>query len=1186
MNPSPNGRTPSLASNPVLAQVCDEIIDRLQSEAGLDEDDLRREFPEFAAELSRLLPTLRALVSLGTPSGPGDGPAPGIAVEPDLTARSLGDYRVLREVGRGGMGVVYEAVQVSLNRRVALKVLPSAAALDARRLSRFKTESQLAALLSHRNIVPVFAVGCESGVHYYAMQFVAGRTLAEHIAAMRDGHGELLPGAESPPPGLGRIAPEPGLSLGRLRSREHALAAARLGIQAAEALAAAHDEGIVHRDIKPANLMVEPHGHLWVTDFGLARLQSEAGLTHTGDVIGTLRYMSPEQALGRLAAVDSRTDLYSLGITLYELLTLRPACDGADQATVVRQILDEAPAPAARLNPAIPRDLETIVHKSMSKDPRDRYDTAHAMADDLRLFLCGRPILANRPGPLDHALKWARRRWKFVATTAAVAALVMTLTVAGLSWSNARLQALTRSLAAEKDRADRHASEEARQRTLADQRLALADRHLDVARLRLARQALEQGQVERTQEILAEAIPSPNDEDPRGFSWHYLKRAASREIELFQGHATGISCARVLDGGRTLAYGTEAGEVCLLDLSSGELLMRRSPRPAEVNFLDASADGRRLVTASVQRATRLSDVCIWDLDTRSLAGRVEMPAGFVAHIIWISADGRTLSIWLSPPQAGGEDTLVTYDLADPSRPVPCARFPWAEISRPSPRGLVYTMPVRDAIEEKDARTGQTTRRIPIPNTSGGMIEFTSDGSKAILLSAGDATEATVVDLVKGVREASANLLARHPKAILVSDDSRTVVILGATGTSFFWDRAIDRRIEFQPKGLDRDMASIDATLSRDGRRFAYSTRGNPGGQSPIRVVEVATGKELATYPGRPLRYCGIEFHPDGRSLVIASGNAMKRWYFDRTGRDAEPRAGHTSEAWAAAFSPDGVYLATGSDNVGERRTVRIWDHAQARMRWDWNGGPGTIAALAYSPDGRRLATAGLEMSRNLQIWVPAKRPRKLELVGHTNKVRTVAFSPDGRLLASGGSDRTIRLWDPSDGHPLATLEGHGDNVREVAFSPDGRILGSASTDATARFWDVATRRTISIVRGPEPFSAIAFAPDGTAAVADEAGIVRLIEPASGREVSRIHSEDQEVRALAFSADGRTLAAAGLGRVIRLWDPLTGEELLTLEGHTGQINDLAFSPDGLTLASAGHEGAVRLWNGKPPTPRPR
>ncbi len=401
--------------------------------------DLRGELEEFFAghdEVERLAVVLRE-------GGERGAPVRTAASEPAPAIGELGDFRLLHEIGRGGMGVVYEAEQISLRRRVALKVLPFAAALDPRQLQRFKNEALAAAHLRHEHIVPVYMVGEERGVHYYAMQFVEGRSLAHLIAELRsqEASGGCQPlvdsekqGADTPRSpavgGQGRsemISTCPAAVLSTERSsgsRRYYDWVARLGRQAALALEHAHAVGIVHRDVKPANLLLDARGDLWVTDFGLAQMAGDAGLTVTGELLGTLRYASPEQVLARQGVVDQRSDVYSLGATLYELLTLRPTFEGRDRNELLRQIAGEEPRPPRSLHPSVPRELETIVLKALGKEPSERYTTARALADDLERFLDNRPILARRPTAAERLRKLARRHPSLVATGAAALILL------------------------------------------------------------------------------------------------------------------------------------------------------------------------------------------------------------------------------------------------------------------------------------------------------------------------------------------------------------------------------------------------------------------------------------------------------------------------------------------------------------------------------------------------------------------------------------------------------------------------------------------------------------------------------------------------------------------------------------------------------------------------------------------
>ena len=445
------------------------------------------------------------------------------------TGMPIGDYHIIREIGRGGMGIIYEAMQLSLGRRVALKVLPFAAGLDDKYLQRFRLESQAAAQLHHSNIVPVFGIGCDRGVHFYAMQLIDGVSLDRVIRLLRHDDEALPPGTLSTEPARAHavrdLAPHThadeipsgsdasttvadrdvameqtlaslsgDLSTRQTKGRPRVYrAVARLMEQAADALEYAHQQGIIHRDIKPANLLVDKHRHLWITDFGLAHLHDEQNLTRTGELLGTILYASPEQVSGQRVLIDQRTDLYSLGATFYELLTLRPVFSGSTRHALLQQVLTDEPVHLRTMDRNIPPELETIVLKLLSKTPSERYNSAQELVDDLRRFLHDEPITARPPTLLERTRKWGRRHPAYVG--AAVLVMFVVLVLSGVSnWfvaqANSRAHA---ALEAEQLRAEEAESRFAQARQAVDLLVDLSEHDLAKPPLQpLQRQVLEE----------------------------------------------------------------------------------------------------------------------------------------------------------------------------------------------------------------------------------------------------------------------------------------------------------------------------------------------------------------------------------------------------------------------------------------------------------------------------------------------------------------------------------------------------------------------------------------------------------------------------------------------------------------------------------------------------------------------
>jgi eukaryotic-like serine/threonine-protein kinase len=419
-----------------IDRLADDFLARYRAGERPSVSEYARRYPELADQLQEVLQALVLLEELAPgKESAGDGDAARVPAE-GPPPRRLGEYRIVREVGRGGMGVVYEAEQESLGRRVALKVLPFHALMEPLHLERFRREAKAAARLHHTNIVPVFGVGQEGGVHYYAMQFIDGQGLDQVLAELRRLREAKETPARTPAPAAVTRAEHSGITALSETPSQYFRGVARLGVQAAEALAHAHAQGVLHRDVKPSNLLLDAQGTVWVTDFGLAKAEGLDDLTQTGDLVGTLRYLAPERLEGW---ADPRSDVYGLGLTLYELLTLRPAFDGPDRKRLLEQVTAREPTAPRRLDGRIPRDLETVVLKAVAREPGQRYRSAAELAEDLRRFLADRPVAARRSSWREQAWRWCRRKPAAAGLLGVIPLALLTLLLISLAY-NVRLE--------------------------------------------------------------------------------------------------------------------------------------------------------------------------------------------------------------------------------------------------------------------------------------------------------------------------------------------------------------------------------------------------------------------------------------------------------------------------------------------------------------------------------------------------------------------------------------------------------------------------------------------------------------------------------------------------------------------------------------------------------------------------
>ncbi len=867
------------------------------------------------------------------------------------------------------MGVVYEAVQLSLNRLVALKVLPPGTTPEQRDIERFQREAQAAASLDHPNIVPIYAQGDEEGIHYYAMKLVQGRSLNEVVRETREKW-------------------EASQAAGRFTtlSQKYFRTAGRLIMEVAEALEYAHSEGVIHRDIKPHNLMLTPEGHLVVTDFGLARFLSAPSITISGEMMGTPAYMSPEQVRAEQQRIDRRTDIYSLGITLYEMLALEVPFRADTREALLRQILMKDPPPLRRINPRIPKDLETICHKAIEKDSGRRYQSAKLFAHDLRCFLEGFPITARPIGPLGRVYRRALRR---KALTAAFAGVLLALMVGTYFAVQAHQARQSEMEARRREQVERQAKEAEAQAKRQAERLA------EQERLRAEAEATAKLEKERAS-LLAQAQVAQASGSYPWAKQHVLDAARIRwcpAVHLClwqlarQYWDTPVSSLAAGEGqleslalspdGTVVAAGSVSGVVKVWEVAAHRQVQTLTAHTHLVKSLAFSPGAKVLASAGFDGAV----VRLWDwqsgAEIRELTGH---ESGCVLAVAF-SPDGMLLA-------SGGEDNKVKL---------------W------------------------DGATGEPVWTQHVHTRGVASVAFSPDGKT---LASGSGANSPVIKLWEVASGRELASLAGHTAGVhslAFSPDGRLLASGSEVGDSSIrlWDVA--RRQELRTLSGHTDRVSCLA-FSPDGAVLASGAD-----DRTLTLWEVGSGRRA-----RVLRssgdVTGLAFSPDGSKLLVASRAGNVETWSAAVNEDLRIVEGRPPASDAA--SADDRSAGGGEVPLEEVGGARLAALITEKVSYPVLSPDRTLLAARLSGQGPDT----IHVFNTVKVWDASTGEERVTLSGHRSWVTSIAFGLGSAVLATASHDGTVKLWDVTSGQEILTLSVFGGHVRAVAFADDGRSL--------------------------------------------------------------------------------------------------------------------------------------------------
>jgi WD40 repeat protein/serine/threonine protein kinase len=1012
-------------------------------------------------------------------------------------------FEILSELSRGGMGVVYKARQLGLNRLVALKMILSGTRASPTARARFHAEAEAVARLDHPHIVRIHEIGECDGCSYFSMELISGPTLAKACG--------------------GRPQPAP--------------AAAALIEKLASAIEHAHAHGILHRDLKPDNVLLHPagpaaasagnetHGNRplpgslfpsrsWnpkLIDFGLAKRLDDIRITQHGLVLGTPSYMAPEQFAGGGRLSSPAVDIYSLGAILYEMLTGRPPFDAGSVEMTLAVAVRQEPIPPRRLRLDVPRDLETICLKCLEKQPARRYVSAGDLADDLTRFLSGVPVHARPPSTLNRCWKLARRNKTAVASAAAV---VSAITLGMFATSVMAVRELrARQLA------DRSAKAATKSADLAEAARSAAVREAYQARLAAALAAMGNRDIREAARQL-ELAPKPL----RGWEWRHLQGRLDQSLAVVQVATVGAH-ATVCPRGNRIAMADGRAEFRLLDAATAECLaVIPSDRTCHQVFGFQTSAGLRFV------ADQSSDqflLCVTD-ERGAPIGRIRPRAPYQPRkkpnpfLIAMSRDGKRVA---SQRQRYADAPLVEiFDVASGQRTAECGKSGARLLSLDfSPDGA-HLAAVHESphIYLFDAETGAQTAVLSGHQGIVRSVAFSPDGR--CLASCGDDQTIRVWDAKSGGVVCTLRGDVGSLMSVVYSPDGRRLASGGSDGTIRLWNAAGGEALAVS-HGHTGEISRV--TFADDGRTIASAAL-----DGTVRLWDATVRSDPLELKGHTNFVYPVAFSPDGRRIASGSWDETAR-VWDASGSPVNVLRGHAKPLGALAFARDGRLFSWSED-----QTIRLWDtdtgHVIDVLNHRGMKRRNSVYSLVVSPDGQRL---GAVTDDGVRFWDVATRTELRRLNLPIRGVRVVAYSPDGRWLAAGGDNPSVVIVDAASGKRLVELTGLAGRIQSIVFSPDGRQLLTAGRDPTLRLWDAATGRLVRSFAGHslEVLAAI-FHPDGTrVASAGHDRSILIWDTNTGEELVRLPGHGWYVFSLAFSPNGETLVSGSGDTTLRLWD---------------------------------------------------